>query len=775
MPVIVDDTSISVDGRIVETVKFSGGYVDPLIASEPTTPNSNITSYLHDGSTNTQTTHTIILDRDTDCEILAVAGGGGGGGGIGGGGGAGAVVHIPSAKLPAGIYTIQVGNGGAGSHRTVQSGNGTQSFITGTGVNIIAEGGGGVTGGHDFGDGLVGGSGGGAAGPYAALNTGGAAGTSSSLGGFTGFIYGNKGGSNTAARNGGETNATGGGGAGGAAIDTNPSAGAAGHGGVGKEINITGTNVFYGGGGGGAGHTTYAGLGGTGGGGNGSPNGTGAPGHANTGGGGGGGAWSEFYGGNGGSGIVIIRYKIIAITIDNDYKYFAFYFNRTNQAAYTINFPAYTNCDVLVVGGGGGAAGGGGGAGGYVYNTGVVLYGTYNILVGNGGAGVGTGTGGGNQGFASSFIGGTINSINYTAYGGGGGGGNGSAAPAHTVGQVGSYGGGGMDFTTVQTYTSTQGNRGGTTTYGGYGSGGGGGGAGAVGGNPTSLTTSTTESYRELGGYGGNGLSNSITGSILYYAGGGAGGTNTNVTTTPTTRGLPQGGIGGGGNGNLQHIQTGFSGIHGTGGGGGGGDWERTVPAGNGGSGIVIIRYQYTRTNFDAQWTYNTSNANVYHLGNVGIGTTNPIYSLHVNGNTQSTTYSASSKTFKIEHPLKLNKWLYHGCLEAPRFDNIYRGKKLLTNGKAEVDIDTECNTTGGMTPGTFPILNTNAQLFLRNNQTYDRVKGKINGSTINIQCENTTDDIEIDWMVVGERHDEHVINTPLTDSYGNLICESDI
>jgi hypothetical protein len=216
-----------------------------------------------------------------------------------------------------------------------------------------------------------------------------------------------------------------------------------------------------------------------------------------------------------------------------------------------------------------------------------------------------------------------------------------------------------------------------------------------------------------------------------------------------------------------------------TGGGGGGGKYDdgsaEDVDGGDGGSGIVIIRYLRKKLSLDAQWTYNALNGNTYYPGNVGIGATNPTYALHVLGNTQSTTYSASSKTFKIEHPLRLNKWLYHGCLEGPRFDNIYRGKKLITEGKAEIDIDMECNTTGGMTKGTFPILNTNTQLFLRNNQTYDRVKGKINGSTISIECENATDEIEIDWMVVGERHDEHVINTPLTDSDGNLICEHEI
>ena len=34
-----------------------------------------------------------------------------------------------------------------------------------------------------------------------------------------------------------------------------------------------------------------------------------------------------------------------------------------------------------------------------------------------------------------------------------------------------------------------------------------------------------------------------------------------------------------------------------------------------------------------AQWTYNAANTSVYHLGNVGIGNTNPLYSLDIVGN----------------------------------------------------------------------------------------------------------------------------------------------
>jgi hypothetical protein len=39
------------------------------------------------------------------------------------------------------------------------------------------------------------------------------------------------------------------------------------------------------------------------------------------------------------------------------------------------------------------------------------------------------------------------------------------------------------------------------------------------------------------------------------------------------------------------------------------------------------------KTTQGAQWTYSSNNPNVYHLGNVGIGTTSPEYSLDVRGN----------------------------------------------------------------------------------------------------------------------------------------------
>ena len=268
-----------------------------------------------------QTQYTFTATEDINCEILVVAGGGGGGGGIGGGGGAGAVVYIPSGTLSSGSYTIRVGNGGIGGANWVTaSDNGYNSSISGSFGTITAEGGGGVTRGHDTGDGNIGGSGGGAAGPNSVLNYGGAAGTSSSLGGFTGFIYGNRGGNNTATRTANPTNASGGGGAGSAAADTNPNGAAGGNGGAGILITITGNNVYYGGGGGGSGYVSTGGSGGIGGGGDGvREDRVGYPGAPNTGGGGGGGGWQNNFGGSGGSGVVIIKY-LITKNLTTNYK-----------------------------------------------------------------------------------------------------------------------------------------------------------------------------------------------------------------------------------------------------------------------------------------------------------------------------------------------------------------------------------------------------------------------------------------------------------------------
>ena len=231
-----------------------------------------------------------------DIEYLVVAGGGKGGdaGWGGGGGGAGGLLQGNVSVTP-GTYTVTIGGGGSGSLSRYQTGgsNGSNSAISGSGVSVTANGGGygssagGSPYGHPGGDG---GSGGGAAQRDAPKAGGrgiypGSAYISATRQGYDGgWVLG------------GSDSGGGGGGAGGSGANTT---GSGGNGGIGLQSNISGTAVYYAGGGGGGSGAS----GGNGGGGN-----AGAAGTVNTGGGGGGNQTGFDNQGNGGSGIIIIRY-----------------------------------------------------------------------------------------------------------------------------------------------------------------------------------------------------------------------------------------------------------------------------------------------------------------------------------------------------------------------------------------------------------------------------------------------------------------------------------
>ena len=81
-----------------------------------------------------------------------------------------------------------------------------------------------------------------------------------------------------------------------------------------------------------------------------------------------------------------------------------------------------------------------------------------------------------------------------------------------------------------------------------------------------------------------------------------------------------------------------------------------------------------------AQWTYNSANPHVYHLGNVGIGTKTPSYPLHVNGNmyVSSTAYTGSGQTTWTtvsDRRIKENivKASYEKCLDNVKNIELYR------------------------------------------------------------------------------------------------------
>ncbi len=574
--------------EIVDTIVRDNIQTAPVTQSIYIENTSNIyavESYTYSGTANTAD-FTRVFPKNTVCDILVVGGGGGGGTGHGGGGGGGSVIYLRDISLQ-GQYNISVGNGGAPFPTRAQNAyNGNDSYIVKNGANIyLAKGGGGGAFAASSSVGSNGGSGGGGQGS-SSTGLGGTAVSTNIPSGVYGFA-GGKGNSNGSLFAGG-----GGGGSetvGSDSTITNTTQINGGNGGNGKEISITGNILRYGGGGGGGvsnqGANNIAGTGGLGGGGNGGLRVNGISGSNGFGGGGGGGGQDSVdrVGGNGGSGIVIIRYllgtipstnfltsepTVISPVMTESIRTFVHSGGTEAQTTHTITVGQNTICDILIVGGGGGGGktdAGGGGAGGLIYVQNIILTGTYDIKVGKGGLG-GTSASTvailGDKGGNTSFIG---TNANYVAYGGGGGGyGHPSDVEPSNLGPYGSSGGLG---TSDQTRESFNVNTPGQGYLGGLGTaaegGGGGGGSGGPGINS---------------GNGGIGTQINITGTNLYYAGGGGGGHNPSGTS---------GGLGGGGSATF-YVGNNAT-FYGGGGGGGGANWGN---GGNGFSGIVIIKFK---------------------------------------------------------------------------------------------------------------------------------------------------------------------------------------
>ena len=266
---------------------------------------------------------TFEVTRGGEVEYLVVGGGGSGGNTFGystasgGGGGAGGVVQGNISVQPD-AFLITVGAGaaintgpfpGQSGERNIGNQGGNSSAFDLTAI-------GGGAGGFSYADMtsaerdtvLNGGSGGGGGehsssqGRVTGANGGGgqALQPTSADGGF-----GNRGGGII-----GEAGAGGGGGAG-APGEEPPNSNTGGNGGIGVSSSITGISTFYAGGGGAGQTASGTRLGGSGGGGNGQTgNSTSTAGAPNTGGGGGGGNSTTGRPSAGGSGIVIVRYRI---------------------------------------------------------------------------------------------------------------------------------------------------------------------------------------------------------------------------------------------------------------------------------------------------------------------------------------------------------------------------------------------------------------------------------------------------------------------------------
>ena len=147
-------------------------------------------------------------------------------------------------------------------------------------------------------------------------------------------------------------------------------------------------------------------------------------------------------------------------------------------------------------------------------------------------------------------------------------------------------------------------------------------------------------------------------------------------------------------------------------------------------------------------------------------------YAFYGSGNLYvSGSIAKGSGSFQIDHPLPSmanTHYLVHSFVEAPTADNIYRGKAKLLNGTAEIDLD----KAAFMTEGTFTALNGNLQVFLQNDTGWSPLKAYITGNKLNIICENEISNDTVSWLVIGTRQDKVIMDSNLTDEFGQIIIE---
>jgi hypothetical protein len=297
---------------VAQTAMASGGNTAFITNTDGSVDELHTFNYDPLNDTNGQTSYTFNMNRGAGLtgRMLVVAGGGGGGAGKSGdvcaasGGGAGKLIYGANWTIQAGAHEIKVGAGGPGTAAGTNSSttnNGKDSTVK-IGNDTLTAPGGGAGSSHWGSNGFTGKSGGSGGGSTDDNQTsGGAVAAATIPSSFSGFTaYGNSGGAGV------NYSGSGGGGAGGAGTK-GVNSGKSGNGGAGKEFDISGASVGYAGGGGGGaynGNSSYAGVGYAGGGG------WAANAVSGTGSGGGGGGYTtgKIAGGNGGSGIVIIRF-----------------------------------------------------------------------------------------------------------------------------------------------------------------------------------------------------------------------------------------------------------------------------------------------------------------------------------------------------------------------------------------------------------------------------------------------------------------------------------
>ena len=79
------------------------------------------------------------------------------------------------------------------------------------------------------------------------------------------------------------------------------------------------------------------------------------------------------------------------------------------------------------------------------------------------------------------------------------------------------------------------------------------------------------------------------------------------------------------------------------------------------------------------------------------------------------------------------------------------------------------------MTAGTFAALNKNVQCFTTNESGWGAVKGSVSGNTLTITAQDGSSTDNVSWMIVGQRKDDVIKDSSITDANGDLVLEPSI
>ena len=125
---------------------------------------------------------------------------------------------------------------------------------------------------------------------------------------------------------------------------------------------------------------------------------------------------------------------------------------------------------------------------------------------------------------------------------------------------------------------------------------------------------------------------------------------------------------------------------------------------------------------------------------------------------------SKGSGSFDIEHPTLEGHRLRHSFIEGPQADLIYRGTVTLdATGSTSIDLD----DAAGMTDGTWEAL-------CRDPWSIVSTPGGVVDWSLDSKHLTITGDVGAvcSWIVIAERTDPHIHQSPMTDETGSIVVE---